>query len=105
MLAWPAGGVLLEAALAVGFYALAIPFGYLSRRVKDWEPPTKKWAAFLGLVHAPVVPLIVFARTAHPAWEFEALLVAVLLSGHVTGVLVWRLRKPQAAAAAQGVAE
>lgn len=97
--------MLLEAAIAVGFWALAVPFGYLSRWVKDFEPPTKKWGAFLALVHAPVVPLIAFARLAHPAWEFEALLVAVLLSGHVSGVLVWRLRQGQSATAATPAAE
>jgi hypothetical protein len=96
--------VLLEAAIAAGFYALAVPFGYLSRWVKDWQPPWKKWAAFLGLVHTPVLPLIVFARTAHPAFEYEALLVVVLLSGHLTGVLTWRLRKGKTAPAGTATA-
>jgi len=97
--------VLLEAATAAGFYALAIPFGYLSRRVKGWTPAWKKWTAFLGLVHTPVVPLIIFVRMAHPPLEYELLLVAVLLSGHATGVLAWRLRKPAAAASAHAAPE
>jgi hypothetical protein len=86
--------VLLEAALLGAFFALAIPFGYLSRvfkqRIKGWA----KWPAFLGLVHAPVVPLIVFVRVAHPEFEFEVALVAFLLLGHLTGVLAHRHLKP-----------
>jgi hypothetical protein len=97
--------VLLEAAIAAGFYLLAIPFGYTSRFVKGWTPAWKKWTAFLGLVHTPVVPLIVFVRTAHPPMEFELLLVAVLLCGHGTGILAWRLRKGTSAKAPAPAAE
>ncbi len=92
--------MLAEAATAAGFFALAIPFGYLSRRVRGWEPPAKKWAVFLGLVHTPVVPLIVYVKLAAPPWEFEALLVAVVLCGHVAGVLAHRALATRAASAA-----
>ncbi len=93
--------MLLEASIAVGFYALAVPFGYMSRWVKHWTPAWKKWTAFLALVHSPVVPLILFVRLAHPTFEYEVLLVAVLLSGHTTGALAWRLRHRQVAPSAQ----
>ncbi len=97
--------MLLETSIALGFYALAMPFGYLSRRVKGWTPAWKKWTAFLGLVHTPVVPLILFVRTAHPTIEYEVLLVVVLLSGHLTGLLAWRLRHSKAVSLAQPAAE
>jgi prepilin signal peptidase PulO-like enzyme (type II secretory pathway) len=85
--------VLLEAALALGFYLLAIPFGYLSRRVKRSSlDPYRKWPLFLGIVHTPVLPLIVFARLAHPVFEFELALVGILLLGHLTGVLAYGRR-------------
>jgi len=86
--------VLEEAALLGAFFALALPFGYLSRvfkqRIKGWA----KWPAYLGAVHAPVVPLIVFVRIARPSFEFELALVAFVLLGHLTGVLAHRHFKP-----------
>ncbi len=83
--------VLFEAAVAVGFFALAVPFGYLSRTVKQsaWAQ-VKKWSVFLGLVHAPVVPLIVFVKWSDVSIEFELLLVALVLCGHVAGILAHR---------------
>ena len=97
--------MLLEAALAGGFFALAIPFGYLSRSVKRGTlAPVKKWPLFLGVVHAPVVPLIVLAKLDLVAGEFELLLVALILAGHTAGVLAHRWKWPSstpAAAAAQ----
>ena len=85
--------MLLEAALAVGFYLLAIPFGYLSRRVKRSALDAyRKWPLFLGVVHVPVLPLIVFARLARPEFDFELALVGVVLLGHLTGVLAYGRR-------------
>ena len=82
--------MLAEAAIALGFYLLAIPFGYLSRRVKRSPlDAVRKWPLFLGVVHAPVLPLIVFARLARPEFEFELALVAIVLLGHLTGVLAY----------------
>jgi len=82
--------VLAEAAIALRFYLLAIPFGYLSRRVKRSSlDAVRKWPLFLGVVHAPVLPLIVFARLARPEFEFELALVAIVLLGHLTGVLAY----------------
>ena len=82
--------MLAEAAIALGFYLLAIPFGYLSRRVKRSSlDAVRKWPLFLGVVHAPVLPLIVFARLARPEFEFELALVAIVLLGHLTGVLAY----------------
>jgi hypothetical protein len=83
--------VLFEAAVAVGFFALSVPFGYLSRTVKQsaW-PPVKKWSVFLGLVHTPVIPLIVFVKVVDVSIEFELLLVALVLCGHVAGILAHR---------------
>lgn len=100
--------MLLEAFLTVGFFALAIPFGYLSRTVKRSELPAfKKWPLFLGVVHTPVLPLILFVKLSEVTIEFEVLLVAVVLLGHLTGVLAHRQRRAvlaraAAPAAAQG---
>lgn len=94
--------MLVEAALVIGFYLLAIPFGYLSRRVKRSALDSyRKWPLFLGVVHAPVLPLIIFARLAHPEFEFELALVGIVLLGHLTGVLAygWRLTLEGAPAA------
>jgi len=100
--------VILEALITAGFFALAVPFGYLSRTVKRSSlPPAKKWPLFLGVVHTPVLPLIAFAKLGDLTFEFEALLVAFVLTGHATGILVHRLRggspgpAPEAAAAAR----
>jgi hypothetical protein len=83
--------VLLEAALAAGFFALSVPFGYLSRRVKNGAlVPAKKWSLFLGVVHAPVLPLIVIAKLGIVGGEFELLLAGLILAGHATGVLAHR---------------
>jgi len=85
--------VLLEAALALGFYLLAVPFGYLSRHAKRSSlDPYRKWPLFLGIVHAPVLPLIIFARLARPEFDFELALVGVVLLGHLTGVLAYGRR-------------
>jgi hypothetical protein len=93
--------VLVEAALALGFFLLAIPFGYLSRRVKRSALDSyRKWPLFLGVVHAPVLPLIIFARLAHPEFEFELALVGVVLLGHLTGVLAYGRRFAPAGAPA-----
>lgn len=93
--------VLYEALLAAGFFALAIPFGFLSRRVKNSTlTAVKKWSAFLGVVHAPVVPLIVFVKLVSVSVELELLLVAVVLAGHAAGVLAHRRRNPRPGPAA-----
>ena len=84
--------MLLEAALAAGFFLLAVPFGFLSRIVRRRLTGWSKWPAFLGAVHAPVVPLIVFVRLASPTFEFELSLVAFVLLGHTAGVLASRRR-------------
>lgn len=84
--------MLLEASLLAAFFLLAIPFGFLSRIVRRRLTGWTKWPAFLGVVHAPVVPLIVFVRLADPAWEFELALVAFVLLGHATGVMAHRHR-------------
>lgn len=91
--------MLIEAALLGAFFALAIPFGFLSRVLKQRVTGWAKWPAFLGCVHAPVVPLIVFVRLAHPTFEFEVALVVFLLLGHLTGVLAHRHLKGALAAA------
>jgi hypothetical protein len=97
--------VLLEAALCVGFFALALPFGYLSRTVKNGNlAPVLKWSLFLGVVHAPVVPLIVLAKLGAVGGEVEVLLAALILCGHAAGVLAhrrWVGRPAPVAAAAQ----
>jgi hypothetical protein len=93
--------VLFEALLCAGFFALAIPFGFLSRRVKQSKlSAVKKWPLFLGIVHTPVLPLIAFVKVFEVTIEFELLLVAVLLSGHTAGVLLHRRLVPKAAPAA-----
>ena len=97
--------MLVETLIAAAFLGMSVPCGYISRRFRDWEPWWKKWAVYLGVVHAPVIPLIAFVKLAGPAWEFEALLVAVVLVGHVTGVLAWRARNPQRAVAPVPAAE
>jgi hypothetical protein len=79
--------VLLEASLLAGFFLFAIPFGYLSRIVRRRLTGWPKWPAFLGVVHGPVVPLIIFVRLAGPVFEFELALVVFVLLGHTTGVL------------------
>jgi hypothetical protein len=82
--------VFVEALTALGFFLLAIPFGYLSRRVKrSTLDAYRKWPLFLGVVHAPVLPLIVFARMARPDFDFELGLVGVVLLGHLVGVLAF----------------
>jgi len=97
--------VLLEALIVLGFYSLAIPFGYMSRLAKKLEPAWKRWTIYLGLVHSPVVPLIIFVRLAHPDFMFEVLLVGIVLSGHTTGVLVHRFMRKAAPAPAPVAAE
>jgi len=98
--------VLVEAALALGFYLLAIPFGYLSRRVKRSSlDPYRKWPLFLGVVHTPVLPLIIFARLAHPEFDFELALVGIVLLGHLTGVLAYGRRMALAGAPASVAAD
>lgn len=93
--------MLLEALAALGFFAAAVPFGYLSRTVKQSAmPAVKKWPTFLGLVHAPVVPLIIFVKLEDVAIEFELLLVGLVLLGHLAGVLLHRQRSVLAARAA-----
>jgi hypothetical protein len=93
--------VLLEALVAAGFFALAIPFGYLSRIVKRSSLDAyRKWPLFLGVVHTPVVPLIAYVNLVEVTLESELLLVAVVLSGHATGVLVHRQRAALLARAA-----
>ena len=93
--------MLLEALAAVGFFAAAVPFGYLSRTVKQSAmPAVKKWPVFLGLVHTPVFPLIVFVKLVEVSIEFELLLVGLVLLGHLAGVLLHRQRAAVAARAA-----
>lgn len=95
-----AGGVLFEALLTGGFFALALPFGYLSRRVKGSRlDAVKKWPLFLAVVHAPVVPLILLVKLSEMSVELEVALVAVVLLGHAAGVLVHRHRSALRAAA------
>ncbi len=92
--------MLFEALLAGGFFALAMPFGYLSRRVKGSRlDALKKWPLFLGVVHAPVIPLILLVKLSEMSVEFEVALVAVVLLGHAAGVLVHRQTSALRAAA------
>ncbi len=82
----------------MGFFALALPFGYLSRTVKNRPfPPVKKWSLFLGAVHAPVLPLIVLAKLGAVGGEVELLLVGLILAGHTAGVLAHRRFSPKSA--------
>lgn len=94
-----------EAWLLLGFFALAIPFGALSMVVRRWKPWWKKWPVFLGVVHTPVVPLILWAKFTGPVLELELAAVAALLLGHATGASIFRFRKAlfgaRAAAAAR----
>ncbi len=95
--------MLFEALLTGGFFALALPFGYLSRRVKGSKlDAMEKWPLFLGVVHAPVVPLILLVKLAEVTVELEVVLVAVVLLGHAAGVLVHRQRNPVPAGATGG---
>jgi hypothetical protein len=83
--------MLFEAALAAGFFALAIPFGFLSRRVRASKlDAVKKWPLFLLIVHTPVFPLIALVKLAEVSFDFELVLVVVVLAGHTAGVLVHR---------------
>lgn len=94
--------MLLEALLAAGFFALAFPFGYLSRRAKGSKlDAVKKWPLFLALVHAPIVPLILLVKLSQVSGELEVALVAVILLGHTAGVLVHRQRNPRPASLQQ----
>jgi len=97
--------VLVEALLAAGFFALAMPFGYLSRKVKGSSlKAVKKWPLFLGVVHAPVVPLILLVKLAEVSLELEVALVAVVLLGHTAGVLVHRQTRARSATAPKAAA-
>lgn len=93
--------MLYEALLAAGFFALAMPFGFLTRRAKNSQlSAAKKWPLVLAIVHTPVVPLILLVKLAEVSVDFEILLVAVVLGGHATGVLIHRRIFPKPAAAA-----
>ena len=97
--------MLTEALITAGFFLLAIPFGFLSRRVKQSKlPAMQKWPVFLGVVHTPVVPLILFVKMMEVTFEFELVLVAIVLLGHTTGVLIHRRVKGIAAVAAVAAA-